>query len=1075
MIVFPAAWLRVATRSYHWLNTGRSAAGLNDISELIKHLPLMLSLKIKSAELHNKIIGGDLSGTILDTLHRYKNRIITRATPFMLFSGFGTVNVQDHENIILADNSEWEVDLFPASEPLAQAGERHLTQDQRREAAPFRLNESLLIRGGVLCAFVEHAQVESKSTVPGYRLLCLRGGKALEQWLTEPAQTSSWAELRRSAQAAHPTADVSTIEAYLDELHRLGIITGIYQSPLLGSKSEDDFYDASSVPYAAEKEYRNIKLSDLNPEKIDELRDAYSQSGGPQQTTTHSHTAGSLVDARQHSVINATLKLKVERGGLSQAWFAGLGEAVQALPQLWSNDLSSYRRLIADYLAQGSLVRRVPLLELVWAVARSAHLEDTLPPPRPRRAAAEPAGGEVAWQTDLRNQLWHADLVGSEEIQIDQLASDSPAFPGQASSPPRWVESRVRLVRQGSRTRLWLIACTSEVGHGLNRLMHRLPQDPMLQQLRGIWRAQEQAAAPGILAEITCGGGGRARDVSLRPLTYQHQIVLHGAPSVPTERQIHPKELSVFLSADGPVLWWEKRGVPVTAHQLSALIMPAFSPVVHVLLALDPRPRQFSLLLPSGGLPPCTARIAYRDIILRPRTWLLPPNLQHALRQPARGRNERQLRELLSAFRERYQVPRLVRLGDMDHNAVDLEDPHALGELADMVEDGLERISEEFLNDDSPVHGSDGPRVAEAVVHLELAPSSVPEAVTPGVTTSDVSLPSSAWSEPSNPGNLETAALRAQHVFYPGSAWLYLKLYYGAGLGSDAATRAFIDDDLLGRVLAPLLFDCEKKGLLADYHFVRYADPEAHLRLRIRPASEASGAAARLLDVLAPQLQSAAQARAFERWTVDTYVREVDRYGGPQLIATAEQLFTADSRLCLRMLAACHRDRLQPETELRRLLPVYTLHRLLACFGLNLAQRSDFLSRIRRRPAIAQVFSAERRRRLDREYRQLAGPLQAILRQLDGEADAAPPLLTRKDVRAWYAPYQDVVAATATIYRRAAEAGQLSTPLPEVLRSFLHMHCNRLFASPDFEAEIVYFAQRAAEALLARRRQASLD
>ena len=188
-------------------------------------------------------------------------------------------------------------------------------------------------------------------------------------------------------------------------------------------------------------------------------------------------------------------------------------------------------------------------------------------------------------------------------------------------------------------------------------------------------------------------------------------------------------------------------------------------------------------------------------------------------------------------------------------------------------------------------------------------------------------------------GQLETSALRSEHVFYPGSAWLYLKLYHGPGLGSEAATRTFLDEDLLARFIAPLIAELEATQQLADFHFVRYADPEAHLRLRLRPAGQT--ALQLLFDRLAPRLQQQGDARAFARYTLDTYEREVDRYGGSALIASAERLFTADSRLCLRLLTAAHRDRIETETDQHMLLPIYTPHTLLSGFGLTCRPASE--------------------------------------------------------------------------------------------------------------------------------------
>ena len=263
------------------------------------------------------------------------------------------------------------------------------------------------------------------------------------------------------------------------------------------------------------------------------------------------------------------------------------------------------------------------------------------------------------------------------------------------------MESMVRLLSLGATHGLPLLL-TSLLGRLLNRFLHWDAQEPLLQQLRVVWAQQEQSLSPAVVAEITGGGGGRVRDISLRPLTHGHQIVVDGPASVPRERQIHPHELSVFLDDSGPVLWWEKQQVPVILASYRPLGLPSFSPVVWVLLALDSTVRHWSFALPAQGCR-CTRRASCtRTSCYRPRPGCCRRVWQSELRKPRKERDEpalckatRRLARALSGAASRSS-------GDMEHNAVDLAGPMALSELAGMVEDGLVRVQEEFFHEDSP-------------------------------------------------------------------------------------------------------------------------------------------------------------------------------------------------------------------------------------------------------------------------------------------------------------------------------------------------------------------------------------
>lgn len=320
--------------------------------------------------------------------------------------------------------------------------------------------------------------------------------------------------------------------------------------------------------------------------------------------------------------------------------------------------------------------------------------------------------------------------------------------------------------------------------------------------------------------------------------------------------------------------------------------------------------------------------------------------------------------------------------------------------------------------------------------------------------------------------------LRQEHVFYPGGAWLYLKLYHGSGLGSETATRRFIDENLLGRFVAPLLFELEQEGVLKNYHFVRYSDPDAHLRLRMQ-ATDGRGLA--LLDRIFERLTQEARSGAFAGYQVATYEREVDRYGGPDVLEAADQLFTADSRLCLSILAAYHMDLLDEETELQRLLPIRTLDTLFAAFGYGLADELAAVSRMRDFMQTPQLMTDPRRRELDGRYRRLSRIIQKQLRPPradplenssppnDGaEVDADASWLSRADVAAWYACYKAAVCEAAAVYRSAQENGRLQAAISDVLPVLFHMHCNRLLGSQELEFESIYLCQRALEAVQAQ-------
>ena len=130
----------------------------------------------------------------------------------------------------------------------------------------------------------------------------------------------------------------------------------------------------------------------------------------------------------------------------------------------------------------------------------------------------------------------------------------------------------------------------------------------------------------------------------------------------------------------------------------------------------------------------------------------------------------------------------------------------------------------------------------------------------------------------------------AERSFAPGSRWLYAKLYAGA-----AAI-----DDVLRQIVAEIVDDALRSAAARSWFFIRYADPERHLRVRFK------GDPDRLWGEVLPRLHAAtSQAMASGlvwRMQLDTYEREVERYGGVVGVALAEELFRADSDAALAVL-----------------------------------------------------------------------------------------------------------------------------------------------------------------------------
>lgn len=126
-----------------------------------------------------------------------------------------------------------------------------------------------------------------------------------------------------------------------------------------------------------------------------------------------------------------------------------------------------------------------------------------------------------------------------------------------------------------------------------------------------------------------------------------------------------------------------------------------------------------------------------------------------------------------------------------------------------------------------------------------------------------------------------------KRLFLPGEEWFYFKIYCSPKVGDDVIT------DVIDLIIEKI-FSQDENVL---WHFIRYKDPESHIRFRIRTESTMQ-----LLEELNELLIPYNRNRLVFRVQLDTYIREVERYGVNN-IELSEQVFCHDSKSVIEFLS----------------------------------------------------------------------------------------------------------------------------------------------------------------------------
>ena len=275
-----------------------------------------------------------------------------------------------------------------------------------------------------------------------------------------------------------------------------------------------------------------------------------------------------------------------------------------------------------------------------------------------------------------------------------------------------------------------------------------------------------------------------------------------------------------------------------------------------------------------------------------------------------------------------------------------------------------------------------------------------------------------------------------QRSFGPGSEWLYAKFYTGTATA----------DRILREELSPLVKEMDAAAFISRWFFIRYQDPDWHLRLRF------CGSKDQLNQQVLPRLHAIAARLEGEgllfRHQLDTYVREIERYGGDEGILVAEEIFQADSEAVLGIL-----QRLSGEAgaTARWQLALRGIDMLLTDLGFDLSSKLAIANRVTKSLGEEHRVNVLLQKQLGAKYREYGGELNRLFHvngNGDDLLDAGVVFLQRRSRR--------LRPAVAKL-RELEAAGRLWVPLPVLAESYVHMYVNRILRSAMRTQELVLY------------------
>jgi thiopeptide-type bacteriocin biosynthesis protein len=660
-------------------------------------------------------------------------------------------------------------------------------------------------------------------------------------------------------------------------------------------------------------------------------------------------------------------------------------------------------------------------------------------------ASAEPGGEPLLQKLDLpapadEPAAWYprhatllqllSDALADNRQELVLQAADVEALATselEATPLPQALDVVARVAAQSAGAvdrgefRIWIRSASGPSGARLlGRFCHADPE--LHRYVEDHLRAEEALRPDAVFAEIVHLPEGRIGNILCRPVLRAFEIPFLGGSGATADRQIAITDLRVSVRAGRVVLRsarLDREVMPrlTTAHNFSLRSLGVY----RFLCGLQFQDVGQSFGWSWGPLEtaPFLPRVRHGRIVLARARWNLTRSEIQSITEATGPSQFQSLQHLRVARR----LPRYVALADGDNElVVDLDNVVSVEAFLHLVRGRVGARLEELFPppDELCVVGPEGRFVHELVIPFvsERAPA---RAVAPS-TFHPAATASTRHQRPD-----------IKRVFPPGSEWLYLKLYTGHGLA----------DRLLTGTVHPLVERAFAESLADSWFFLRYADPRPHLRVRIH--GDPRTLSGELLPVVAAALAPLVDDGRLALWQVDTYVREVERYGGETEIGLAEEIFRIDSDCVMRILRSSPGDE---GLEWRWRLGICGVDLLLDAFGLSLSEKCSW-ARLQR-DTFAREFRVDGRQKqqLGAVFRDERDTLAELLRI------ARTPLATSEYPA--IAALQDRGAALIAPVSQLSRS-QSGARLPTLAASYAHMHLNRLLRSAHRFQELAIY------------------
>lgn len=954
------------------------------------------------------------------SLLKYMIRMCSRPTPFGLFSGIHLGEIGDVETSFVSDSylndaRKTRLDMFYLS-----GMKQHVQQsDVRSEQLVYYPNTSHYFIAQQ-CRYIETYQ--SKKTRQ-YRLSEIEADEYFLFLLDSARSGKSFNQLTNAFVEQYQEAELEDVESYVEELITASILVADVPIALTGRSPDSVLVDSlSKIGQSDFADALETALYHLN--KIDEDGTASVE----RYKSIYQELKKLAVDVDEGKLFQVDTYRHYHSCQLSQAQVSQLSRQLMLLKELGSSSSDSFRDFLKKFNEryEGQFVRLDKLLDDESGISFS---NETGYESRLLAGLNLSSGNSGRPLAPLVSKLDRAvvkaisapENSGADVIQLKskelkkEIGKDS-----KLKTLPTSYGAIVSLYQdQDGKPLVNLSGCFGpSAANLLGRFCHL--NEELVESVKAHLEKEERHSPEVIFAEIAHIPEGRPGNVIARPHLRKYEIVFMADSELDSEYQIPVSDLYVWTEEGQVKLWSKRLQKQIVPRLSSAHNFSSRSLSIYKFLSMTQMQTQTA---PSFSMPTSLSqstfvpRVMLDNLILSLKKWRVKrEEIEKLVKEKEINLTE------LESFKSKYNLDDIVSYSEGDNVLqLNLNSPQLI-EILLAETRGMPIIElQEVLTSQyrTPIKGEDDEYFSNELI-IPFFNENAKQFKTLKV-------------DPQK--SVEAKPIKRR--FTPGSEWLSLKIYSGNSCV----------DNILSEHLLPLIES--NKTLYEKWFFIRYGDPDWHLRLRFN--GDPKSLFSELLPLLMQNLDTMVESGAVHKVEVFTYEREVERYGGAESMDAVEGLFCADSNLVAK---AVQLESLEDE-DIRWRVALLATDKLLTMFRFSEQDKLKLLSSLR--DGFGREFNETSmlRKQLGNRFREVESTLKSdftsyLEKENEELTELQKSIFTLID--SWSVEAEPYINEILAKYDSKQA---LSCPKDDLLGSIIHMHNNRMFKAYGRQLELV--------------------